>query len=348
MARKGRDEIGAELAQSLMSTAAVPGAEKVVESVVGGMSQAFDFAIPPPDEDDAPPARTEMMRPPVGSQTDGSPDMAQIVEGLKKPGIVVTLPEVAQWTVAVRKVVWDWIVAGADGGAIPTILAVWVARRSVPVSTPTIGPADFPTREPAPKKADVAPPPKQDTDRAPPPKHPSTPPPARPPLFASANKGPGINPDMQRIVETLYAADAFKDYSDLESSLEIGEERTNYQTLMTHLDKAEQRARRAHRLYLGAKLELETWEQDAKKVTSVMRAQASAELEGEKAAGERKKAITNPDVDAKMSEMFADEYSSQALTRAKIKGAAEHLERIAELWKIRCHTLGTMLSNLRK
>ena len=169
-----------------------------------------------------------------------------------------------------------------------------------------------------------------------------------PPLFTSANLGPGINPDMARIVETIYQVDAFSDYRDLEQNLEVGEERGQYKTLAEHLDKGEKRARRAHALYLGAKLELAKWEIDSRKVTSVMRGEAHAELEAEKAAGERKKMITNDDIETRISEKYPDEWASQELSRVKLKGMVEHLERLAELWKNRCFSLGTQLSNLRK
>jgi hypothetical protein len=49
-----------------------------------------------------------------------------------------------------------------------------------------------------------------------------------------------------------------------------------------------------------------------------------------------------------MADMFPDEWAAQELTRVKLKGTVEHLERLADLWKGRCHSLGTMLSNLRK
>ena len=43
-----------------------------------------------------------------------------------------------------------------------------------------------------------------------------------PPLFTSANRGPGVVPDLERIIETLYSVDAFKEYEDLERNLEVG------------------------------------------------------------------------------------------------------------------------------
>lgn len=168
------------------------------------------------------------------------------------------------------------------------------------------------------------------------------------PLFVSANKGSGIHPDFERIVETIYQVDAFKDYEDLEQNLEVGDQRGDYKTLQEALDKAERRARRAHALYLGAKLERARWELDSDVVVARMRADAADELETEKARGERKKAITDGDVQARIAEKFPDEWRHQQLKRVKLKGTEEHLERLADLWRIKCFSLSTMLGNLRK
>jgi hypothetical protein len=168
-----------------------------------------------------------------------------------------------------------------------------------------------------------------------------------PPLFVNANKGPQVSPDYERIVEAIYAVDAAKDYADLEQNLEVGEERGDFRTLQQHLDKAEARARRAHQLYLGAKLERARWELDSEVVCAAMRKEAADDLEADKAAG-RKKQITDADVRSRMAEKFADEWRSQELRRVKLKGMEEALERLADLWKGRCHSLGTLISTLRK
>jgi hypothetical protein len=169
------------------------------------------------------------------------------------------------------------------------------------------------------------------------------------PLFASTNTGvTGIAPDVARIVEAVYAVDAWKDYEDLEATLEVGDQRGDYRTLMEYLDKAEKRARRAHALYLGAKLELVKWELDHDAVRGRMRQQATDALQREKDAGDRAKRITEADVDAQVADMFGDEVRGQAIQRAKLKGTVDHLERLADLWKTKCYSLATMLSNLRK
>lgn len=172
--------------------------------------------------------------------------------------------------------------------------------------------------------------------------------PATPPLFASANKGPGINPDYEKIVECVYSVDALRDYEDLEKNLEVGEQRGDYATLRQHLDKAEGRARRAHSLYLGAKLEFARWEVDSERVLSGMRQNALDALEEEKANGERRKAITDADCRSKMAEMYSDEWSDQEIKRHRMKGMVESMENLAERWAGKCFSLRTLLETLRK
>lgn len=167
-----------------------------------------------------------------------------------------------------------------------------------------------------------------------------------PPLFATGHTPDGeVRPDYARIVETVYAADAFRDYDDLERHLEVGEGRGDHATLREHLDKAEARARRAHRIYLGAKIEQVRWENAQKKVSAAMRAKAREALEGDEA---RTKRITNDDVDAKVVEMFPDEAAHQEEARAKLKGVVESMEHLVSRWNSKCGDLRTLLETLRK
>jgi hypothetical protein len=174
------------------------------------------------------------------------------------------------------------------------------------------------------------------------------PPSSHPPLYATANRGPGITPDFARIVESVYASDAFKDYDDLEKNLEVGEQRGDYLSLREHLDKAEQRARRAHRLYLGAKLERANWERDAEVTSAAMRNAAHEELEEEKATGDRKKMITDADVTSRVAEKFPDEWRAQETTRHKLKGVESSIEHLVKCWDQKVFGLRTLLETLRK
>jgi hypothetical protein len=171
---------------------------------------------------------------------------------------------------------------------------------------------------------------------------------APPPLFVNANKGPGLTPDFEAVVESVFNVDARAEYEDLEKSLFVGEQRGDYGTLLKALDEAETKARRAHKLYLGAKLEQTNWQLNADVTDGAMREAAMDELEAEKELGERKKMITEADVKGRMQSKFPDQFRHQAQQRVKVEGTVKHLERLSELWMGRCRTLGTMLGTLRK
>ena len=195
------------------------------------------------------------------------------------------------------------------------------------------------------------------TYRAGPVRPPEPPPPAAPPSppapglrFVTANgAAPGeISPDYARIVETLYAADAASDYEDLERNLVVGEDRGDYVTLRKALDEAEARARKAHQILLGAKIEEVRWTASSKRIWANMRDTARQQLEAEKEEGTRKKQATIEEVDERIAEIFADEYLHHAETKAKLKGMIESLEHLVTRWNAKCGDLKTLLETLRK
>lgn len=176
--------------------------------------------------------------------------------------------------------------------------------------------------------------------------------PAPPPQPTSAEMFVGggsrdVAADMQAVVERLFHVDIGRDYDRIESDMTIGEKRTDYGTLMAALDRAEDNARIAHKLYITAKLERERAEMNADTVEAPMRDKAIRELEAEKEGG-RKKQITEGDVNARIAEKWPDEYRSNREQRAKLKLAEEHLLRLADLLVQRCRSLNTMLATLRK
>lgn len=159
---------------------------------------------------------------------------------------------------------------------------------------------------------------------------------------------PTVSPDYARIVERIYAVDVWRDYELLERDLEVGDGRGDFATVAKHVDAVETKARRAHALYLSAKLELLRFQQECERVQAGMRTKALDSIEDEKAAGERKKQITDGDVRSRMFEMFPDEFGHEERKLAELKGAVDHLERLAELWKTRTHTAGILLTTLRR
>ena len=155
-------------------------------------------------------------------------------------------------------------------------------------------------------------------------------------------------PAFARILEHVFKIDPWQDYSKLEEALTVGEAgRNDHATLMAALDVAEDNARLAHRLYCSARAEQERYELDAKVIEGVARRTVLRELEHEKESGQRKKQITEADIEGYVLLRYPDEYDRLQLTRLKLRKLVEHTERLAELHVSRCRTLQTMLSKQR-
>lgn len=149
-----------------------------------------------------------------------------------------------------------------------------------------------------------------------------------------------------RITERVFALpDPDTEYDALERALVLGTR--EYDSITDAVDTAEDNARRAHRLFVAAKLDYERFCADAEVIDGAMRSEATAELQAEKESGARTKQITDADVKAKCAAMFPDEFRDLAEKRTAAKLAVEHLERFADLWSSRCRSLGGMLASRR-
>lgn len=265
-------------------------------------------------------------------------DMATMAKSLTaNGGLDVRLGNVAQWSPEQREEARRWIVQKWELKERPKFLDAYAKPQpSIPVAAaPSVSQAPKEIHEPL--EASRQDPTKAHSEKAEP-----------PPLFINSNKGPKVSPDFARIIETVYAADAMADYADLEKHLEVGEERGDYLTLRERLDKAQVRRGRAFQLLLGAKLELFNWERDAEATMAAMRNRAHDELQAEKDAGARNKAITDADVVARIAQRFPNEYKSQELTRHKLKGAVAAIESFVDRWTAKAFDLRCLLETLRK
>jgi hypothetical protein len=135
------------------------------------------------------------------------------------------------------------------------------------------------------------------------------------------------------------------EYDELERAMKLGTR--EFDSVSRALDDAEDNARRAHKLYVNARLEYERFSIDADIIEAGMAAQARTELEREKETGQRSKQITQEDVKHKCLAMFPDEWRDLAERRVKGRKMLEHLERFAELWKTRCFSLAKQLEARR-
>jgi hypothetical protein len=162
------------------------------------------------------------------------------------------------------------------------------------------------------------------------------------PFGALPDPGPGFG----RITERVFnLPDPEREYAALELALQLGTNAAD--SIAAALDAAEDNARRAHRLFVCARVDAERFSLDADVIDAAMRTQAVAELQREKDSGLRTKAITEGDTAAKVAAMFPDEYRDLAERRIKSRKMVEHLEAFAGLWRSRCYSLATMLQSRR-
>jgi len=159
---------------------------------------------------------------------------------------------------------------------------------------------------------------------------------------------PRLSGDFDRVVERVFTIDVLPVFDRLEAELVIGEDRSDYGTVRKHLDRAEDNARLAHKLYASARVEQEGYVIDMRPIRAAMMDRANRELQREKNEGARSKAITKEDIENWVAQNFADEYRAQEIKELKLRKTTEHMERLAELWKSRCRSLDTLLTTMRK
>jgi hypothetical protein len=151
------------------------------------------------------------------------------------------------------------------------------------------------------------------------------------------------SPDFNRLIETvLKEINLDHEYDELESLLEVGDNRRDYATVYEALDKAERRALRAHGLWANARLEYERLKLDQKEVDSDLWKQAMTQLEKD---GSKTRIA---DVDAKIAEMFPDEWRGGKMRLKKAELAVERCEKFSELWSQKVRSLNSMLTSVRK
>lgn len=161
-----------------------------------------------------------------------------------------------------------------------------------------------------------------------------------------ASAQPLLGEGYGRIQERIFALpDPDAEYSDLERALMLGTQQ--FESISAALDRAEDNARRAHRLYVCARVDAERFTLDADVVEGQLWASASADLQREKDSGARTKQITDGDVRARMATMFPDQWRDLQERRIKSRKMLEHLERFADLWKGRPFSLSSMLASKR-
>lgn len=142
---------------------------------------------------------------------------------------------------------------------------------------------------------------------------------------------------------TFSLSDPENEHKDLETQLRLTDALTPGR-LQEALNRAEDNARRAHKLYIVAQFEYESFELEMKPVIEAMRQSANTDLQGEKDRKERSKAITDADITGRASVLFPDEWIVVQQRTIKAALMMSHLKIFADVWKQRCFSISSMLN----
>ena len=153
-----------------------------------------------------------------------------------------------------------------------------------------------------------------------------------------------LGDEYNRIIETVFLDHPWPVFEELVKHLQMevpAHARTRTE-VYDELDRAEDRARQAHQLYITAKENVRRFEADAVVAAVDMRDQATAALQREKTGGQRSKQITDADVESRIAALFPDEWHKLETQRSRARLMVEHMGRLAEQWKERARDLRSM------
>lgn len=147
---------------------------------------------------------------------------------------------------------------------------------------------------------------------------------------------------LARIVERVFAVEVrVEDYERLERELALSDvDQTRPEAIRSALNRVQQNASLAHRLFIAARVEFELFETECTRYLAPMFEEATKALIAD--GSMKGKSITDKAVEARMNGMFGDQVLIEQERRAKAKSTLEHLRRLADLWRERAFALGQM------
>lgn len=159
-----------------------------------------------------------------------------------------------------------------------------------------------------------------------------------------------VMPDMQHgfqtIVNDLFNTEGYdvaKEWEAVRAGLEFTDALTP-EKLRRVAAGQEALADRAHRLYIVARVECNSYIRETEPIYGAMREQARESLEKAKAIGARTKQITDADVLGECARLFQDEWLEICGRREKAESMLKQLDNLAQLARARCYTVSNLAS----
>lgn len=168
---------------------------------------------------------------------------------------------------------------------------------------------------------------------------------ATPERPADPRFGEGSADAWGRIVRSIYRIDVEAAFKRLErprfsrqpSAMEYGE-------MIDALDECSELIELASRLHENAKRAHKLYEHDVTVLRAPMRRRAREEAAAEKGKG----VVAQADLDAKVAELWPDEYRRQEQNLVCAKGVASHASELLDRWKSRAREIDGVVRTMRK
>jgi hypothetical protein len=156
---------------------------------------------------------------------------------------------------------------------------------------------------------------------------------------------PKPSEQLAAIVDTVIdqgeGIDLNAEFDALQKELEILDALTP-QVVRAHINRVEKNAQRAHRLFVLAKAQFETYRTHAATALGAMRDTARIKLARDKAAGTHPKQVTDQDVDDTAAIIFPEQWSDITLRLKRTELTLKHLEAYASIWLRRSYSLAEL------
>lgn len=149
------------------------------------------------------------------------------------------------------------------------------------------------------------------------------------------------------VISDVFHLNVHETYSRLSAELTLGDQATEYGSVLRAVDQSARNLFDAARLARRAKLEDEKFAAELDMEREVLRSAAQSELEVEKAKGLRSKAPTIQDINDRMLANWPDKVTLINARKQEMHGALRAIEALQEAWRDRCQALRTLSNQFR-
>jgi hypothetical protein len=149
------------------------------------------------------------------------------------------------------------------------------------------------------------------------------------------------------VITDVFHMDVPGTYRRLVDELRLGDQATEYGTVLAALDSSARNLFEAARLARKSKLEDDAFATSLDKELEVLRSAAQRALEQEKAEGQRSKAPTIQDIKDRMLASWPDQVTSIEQRKAEMHGALRAIEGLEQSWRERCQALRVMAQQFK-